>query len=267
MRFVGLPRIEIADEVGKLVRPAMLVLLRRAGEARGVARELAQRDLADFALLQLGDVFGDGVVERDFALLDRLREQGGDEGLADGGEVEQRVRGDRRFARDVGHAVVEEQGAAVDRKRDRHAAGGNEHRLHVPAHQLLDFRIGLGACCGGGAECRESERCRHECSRAPHRVPPSTRRCDVCRQSIAPHLLACRNSTAPPPPAELIRVHINPRPCCFERSTSARSSARKRVARVVWPPVPSPLAGEGTIVWQTTRMGEGVFSCQHTPHP
>jgi len=175
MRRVGLPRIEIADEVGKLVRPAMalLGLLRRAGEAGGVARELAQRDLADFAaLLQLGHVFGDGVVERDLALLHRLCEQGGDEGLADGGEIEQRVRGDGLFARDIRHAVVEEQRTAVDVKRHRHAPRGNEHRLHVPAHHLLDLGIGLGACCGGGAECRESERCRHECSRAPHRVPP-----------------------------------------------------------------------------------------------
>src|SRR5262249_57174508 len=45
MRVVRLPGVEIADEVGELVRPAMpgLVLLRRAGEARGVARELAEQ--------------------------------------------------------------------------------------------------------------------------------------------------------------------------------------------------------------------------------
>ena len=78
MRVVGLPGIEIADEVGELVRPAMpgLVLLRQAGEARGVARELAERDLADVAaLLQLGHVFGEGIFERDLALLHRLRQQ------------------------------------------------------------------------------------------------------------------------------------------------------------------------------------------------
>jgi hypothetical protein len=188
MRLVGLPRIEIADEVGQRVLPAMvrLVLLGRAREARGVARQLAERDLADVAaLLQLGHVFGDGIVERNLAPLDRLRQQGGDEGLADRGEVEQRVGGD--FVRDVGHAVVEEQGAAVDVKRDRHAAGGNEHRLHVLAHDLLDVGFalrasrGLRARCGvriddgrgcSGEHCAGEERCRRDCSGDSHRVPP-----------------------------------------------------------------------------------------------
>ena len=41
-----------------------------------MAGELAERDPADVAaLLQLGHVFGDRVVERDLALLDRLRKQ------------------------------------------------------------------------------------------------------------------------------------------------------------------------------------------------
>jgi hypothetical protein len=203
MRLVRLPCVEIPDEVRQRVLPAMgrLVLLRRASEPRGVARELAQRDLANVAaLLQLGHVFGDGIVERDLALLDRLRQQGGDEGLADRGEIEQRVGGDRRFARDVGHAVVEEQRAAVDVKRHRHAAGGNEHRLHVAAHDLLDLGVGLGARCGGGAECRESERCRHDCSRAPHRDPP------VMLGAVG-RTYSRRNSTSPATPAELIRVH------------------------------------------------------------
>jgi hypothetical protein len=219
MRLVRLPCVEIPDEVRQRVLPAMgrLVLLRRASEPRGVARELAQRDLANVAaLLQLGHVFGDGIVERDFALLDRLRQQGGDEGLADRGEIEQRVRGDRRFARDVGHAVVEQQRAAVDRKRHRHAAGGNEHRLHVAAHELLDLgfalaaRHGLGSrrgvriddgCCG--ERCASDERCRRECSGDSHRVPP------VIVGSAAP---TRGNSTAPAPRAELIRVHINSHP-------------------------------------------------------
>src|SRR5262245_60089640 len=65
MRLVRLPGIEIADEVGKRVRPAMprLVLLRRAGKSRRVARERARRDLADVAALRvLGHVFGDGML-------------------------------------------------------------------------------------------------------------------------------------------------------------------------------------------------------------
>src|SRR5262249_48398709 len=48
MRVVGLPGVEIADEVGELVRAAMggLVLLRRAVKARGVGREVGARGLA-----------------------------------------------------------------------------------------------------------------------------------------------------------------------------------------------------------------------------
>src|SRR5260221_14007543 len=98
MRVVGLPRIEIADEVGKRVGPATprLVLLRRAGKSRGVGGELAERNLADVAaLLQLGDVFCDRIVERPFPLLYRLREPGRDDRPADGGASEQRVGGDR----------------------------------------------------------------------------------------------------------------------------------------------------------------------------
>src|SRR5262249_44550334 len=65
------------------------------------------------ALLQLGHVFVDGIVEHDLALLHRLRQQGRYEHLGDGGEIEQHIRGDRLLARDVGHAVVEEQGAVA----------------------------------------------------------------------------------------------------------------------------------------------------------
>ena len=119
-----------------------------------MARELAERDAADVAALpELGDIFRDSIVERDLALFHRLRQQNRGEGLADGGEVEQRVRRDGRFARDVGEAVVEEERAAVDVERDRHAAGGDQHRLHLPTHDLLDLGVSLGARRDGCGEC------------------------------------------------------------------------------------------------------------------
>jgi len=150
-----------------------LVLLRRAGEARGVARELAERDVTNVAaLLQLGDVFGDGIFERDLALLHRLRQQRRQEHLGDGREVEQRVRGDRLLARDVGHAVVEEQGAALDMDRDRHAAGGNQHRLHVLADEPLHLGV-VGARGGGRGHARGGEHCRRHCRHHPHFSLPS----------------------------------------------------------------------------------------------
>ena len=142
-----------------------------------MARELAQRDVADVAaLLQLGHIFGDGIVERDLAPLDRLRQQRREEHLADRGEVEQRVRRDRLLARDVGQAVVEEQAAPVDVDHDRHAAGGNEHRLHVAADDLLHLGI-VGARGGGCGQRRGDERCRHHRRRRhPHRSLPSAAR-------------------------------------------------------------------------------------------
>ena len=123
-------------------------------------------------LLQLGHVFGDRVVERDLALLDRLRQQGGGEHLADRGEVEQRIRRHRLLAGGVGHAVVEEHGAAVDVERDRHAAGREQERLDVTGDEVAQLGVGLGprrrgGDCGG--ERNEAER-RHHCSRhAAHR--------------------------------------------------------------------------------------------------
>ena len=168
---------------GSVYWPAVprLVLLRGAVQPGGVARELPERDLADVAAAgELGHVFGDGIVERDLAVLDRLRQQGRGKHLADRGQVEQRVRGDRLLARDVGHAVVVEQGAAVDVDRDRHAAGGDQHRLHVPPDQLLDLGIALGARDrrrNGGGDGGDADR-RHQCQRsstAPHRCPPVAR--------------------------------------------------------------------------------------------
>ena len=142
----------------------------------GVARELAERDLADVAaLLQLGHVFGDRIVERDLAVLDRLRQQRGGEHLADRGEVEQRIRGHRLLARGVGHAVVEEHGAAVDMERDRHAAGGEQQRLHVPGDEVAQLGIGLGARRrrrDGGGDRNEADR-RHHC-------------CSTCGASLSP---------------------------------------------------------------------------------
>jgi hypothetical protein len=62
----------------------VLVLPRHARQARGVARELAERHPADVAaLLQPGDVLGNRVIERKLAPLDRLRQLCGRKQFAD----------------------------------------------------------------------------------------------------------------------------------------------------------------------------------------
>jgi hypothetical protein len=121
---IRLPGVEITNKVRQRVLPPVpgLDLLWRAGEPRGVARELTERDPLDVAAaLELGHVFRHGIIERDVALLDRLRQKGRDEHLADRGEVEEGVAGHRPPRRRI--AEVIEQRAAIDMDRDRHAAG------------------------------------------------------------------------------------------------------------------------------------------------
>jgi hypothetical protein len=164
---IRLPGVEITNKVGERVLALVpgLDLLGRAGEARGVARELAERDPFDVAAaLKLGHVFRHGIVERDVALLDRLRKQGRDEHLADRGEVEEGVAGDGPPRRGV--AEVHEQGAAVDMDRDRHAARSfsclrlrrfsglrlrrGEHGLDLLRDHRADLGVGLGEGERGG---------------------------------------------------------------------------------------------------------------------
>ncbi len=122
MLLIRLPGIEEADEIGERVFPSMpaLVLLRHARQSGGVASKLPQRHPPDItAALQLGDVFGDRVVEAELALLDGLRKQCGREQLADGGEIEDRVGRDQAILRKIGEAVVEELSLAIDPDRNR----------------------------------------------------------------------------------------------------------------------------------------------------
>src|SRR5262249_57987459 len=95
-RLVGLPAVERADDLRQRVapiRPGRVVL--RQQQPRRVRRELAERDAADIAVpVELGDIFGDWVVEPDFAVADRLRQQRRLEYFAQRSEVEQRVGGD-----------------------------------------------------------------------------------------------------------------------------------------------------------------------------
>ena len=176
-----------------------------------MAGELAERDPADVAaLLQLGHVFGDRVVERDLALLDRLRQQGGGEHLSDRGEVEQRIGGHRLLAGRIGHAVVEEHGAAVDVERDRHAAGREQERLDVTGDEVAQRGVGLGPRRRGrdcGGERNEAER-RHHCSRhAAHRsLLSGTIQGGTSRTS---HHAVGRDFSLQPRAAELIRVHAD----------------------------------------------------------
>ena len=107
--------------------------------------------------------------EAELALLDRLRQQRGGEQLADRGEIEDRVGGDRLMPGEVGIAEVEERGLAVDPHRDRNAAGavGRDDRLNFFRDDL--FHIGLRARRRGADDQRDDSRKNkpHESSALP----------------------------------------------------------------------------------------------------
>ncbi len=85
---------------------------------------IAPRDLADVAaLLQLDDVFGDGIVEPEITIADRLRQQRRLERFPQRSEIEQRVGGDRPVASAVGPAVIEEQAPPFDAQSHGDATG------------------------------------------------------------------------------------------------------------------------------------------------
>ena len=148
--IVSFPGIEEADEIGESVFPSVpvLVLPRRARQAGGVARELAERHPADVgAMLQLGDVLGNRIIERKLAPLDRLRQQCGRKQFADGAEIEDGVGRDRAVPGPIGIAEVEECDFAVDPDRhgDTTVAVVRHYRPDFFRNDLLDVDRGLGA--------------------------------------------------------------------------------------------------------------------------
>src|SRR5262249_59567740 len=122
------------------IRPGRVVL--RQQQPRRVGRELAERDAANIAVpVDLGDIFGDWVVEPEFAVADRLRQQRRLEHFAQRGEVEQRVGGDRPFVGAIGPAVIEEQGPALDAHgyRDAAATVGRYDRANVTCDDAFNL--------------------------------------------------------------------------------------------------------------------------------
>jgi hypothetical protein len=113
---IRLPSIERVDELRQRVapiRPRRVIL--RQQQARCVRGELPERDLADVAaLLQLDGVFGDGVVEPEITIADRLRQQCGLEHFPQRSEIEQRIGGDQPFIGAIGPPVIEEQAPPFD---------------------------------------------------------------------------------------------------------------------------------------------------------
>jgi hypothetical protein len=134
------------------------VILRQQ-QAGCVRRELPERDLADVAaLLQLDDVFGDGIVEPEITIADRPRQQRRLERFPQRSEIEQRVGGDRPVASAVGPAVIEEQAPPFDAQSHGDATGtvGRYDRRDVSRDDPL--RVTVGGNRRAGDQCRQRYR-------------------------------------------------------------------------------------------------------------
>ena len=93
-------------------------MIGRQQQPRCMVDKLADRDAADIVAVQLRQILADGIVQPQFAALGAEGNQCRLEQLAQRGEIEQRVRGDRPLCRSVGEAVVEEGDptAGIDRR-------------------------------------------------------------------------------------------------------------------------------------------------------
>src|SRR5262249_37964184 len=113
--------------------------------------------------------------------------------------VERGLGGDGSVAGAAAKAVVKKQGGAVESPRARHAAGGDQHRLHVLADEPLHLGI-VGARRDGRRHRRGGKRCRHHRRRHhPHRSLPSAARSRVTQRRIhyAAAILSHRRGPSP----------------------------------------------------------------------
>ena len=96
------------------------------------------------ALLQLDDVFGDGIVKPEITIADRLRQQRGLEHFPQRSEIEQRIGGDRPFVGAIGPAVIEEQAPPFEPQSHSDAAGtvGRHDRRDLSRDDPLHIAVG-----------------------------------------------------------------------------------------------------------------------------
>ena len=147
LSLLGRPGVEHRDELiaaEGLVRPGRMI--GRQQQPRCMVDELADRDAADIVPVQLGQILADGIVQPQLAALGAERDQCRFEQLAQRGEVEQRVRGDRPLGRSVGETVVEQGDptAGIDRRGKAARIGRRRGRRQFRRHDVPDLRIHVG---------------------------------------------------------------------------------------------------------------------------
>src|SRR5262249_7790510 len=114
--LIRLPSVERVDELRQRVAPIRPRRVCRRPQYTARSRvELPERDLWYVAsLLQLDDLLGDGIVEPEITIADRLRQQRGLEHFPQRSEIEQCIGRNRPFVCAIGPAVIEEQAPPFD---------------------------------------------------------------------------------------------------------------------------------------------------------
>jgi hypothetical protein len=143
---IGAPGIQIADEVRQRILAVVpgLVFAGSPRQTGGVARKLAERDAADVAAaLKLGHVICDGIIEAEFAAVDRLGQQCRGEKLSDRREIEDVVGRSPPAGFAIGEAEIEERSASLITDHNGHARAVGDPRLHVSGDQVLQLGIRL----------------------------------------------------------------------------------------------------------------------------
>ena len=123
----GKPGVELGaarDTFGRMERHA----------AGGMGREIREGEIAEGGPVEVGDVLANPVVKREDAIALRLGGERHGEELADGAELEQRVRRHRGAALGVRETGGEDKGLAVDDDTDgeaRNAVLGHDRLEHA----------------------------------------------------------------------------------------------------------------------------------------
>src|SRR5213083_1181629 len=147
MLRVRLPRIKEADKIWPRVVASVpvLILLCHARQPGGLTGKLSKCYPADIpASRQLGDIFGNRVIEAQLALLNGFRERRCRKQLAHGTEVEDRLLRDSTILRVVGKAIVEERGRAIHSERHRNASSFTilrQYRLNFLRDDLFNVDL------------------------------------------------------------------------------------------------------------------------------
>ena len=148
MLRIRLPGIKKPDEIRPRVFTSMPVLVLpghvwQAGSMTGKLSQCYPTDIT--SALQLGDIFGDWVIQAQLALFNSLRKQRGREHLSDGPEIEDCVGRNRSILSVVSHAVIEELGIAIHPNSDRNASSPTlwQYGLNLLRDDLLNIDLGV----------------------------------------------------------------------------------------------------------------------------